>query len=395
MKTGRKIVLRKNGDRRILRGHDWVFSNEIGHVVGDGMPEAGETVRVFNSKDRFLAVGYANPNSLIAVRILDRVDRPIDDEIFTERIEAALAIRAGGWGPEEACRLIHGEADGLPGLIVDRYGPHLVLQVLTAGMNRFLDSIVAILGARVPHVSMLLRGDSAMREREGLPKEVRWLEGEVVGAVKVIVDGLPMKVDLLGGQKTGMYLDQGPNRKALAKACAGKRVLDAFCHTGAWALHALAGGAASVTLLDSSESALDLARENVALAGGEERCEFLQRDAFEAMRRLRKDEQLFDVVCLDPPSFAHARKDEVAAYQAYQRLDSLGINLLAPGGRLVTSCCSHNTSEDRFIEALGRAACKCKRRLRILSLTGAGPDHPIHPAMPETRYLKCIVAEVE
>ena len=250
--------------------------------------------------------------------------------IIGERIDSALAAREGHYGPEASCRLIHGEADGLPGLVVDRYGRHLVLQVLTAGMDRMLDDVVKILAERVPHVSMLLRGDASSRTKEGLEKEVRWIEGQVDGPVKVMVDGLPMKVDLVEGQKTGMFLDQGPNRVAFGRTCKGKTVLDAFCHTGAWALQALAGGAAHVTLVDSSESALDLARENVALGGWEDRCEFVQRDAFDALRRFRKDERVFDAVCLDPPSFARSRKDELAAYQAYQRLDSLGINVLTP-----------------------------------------------------------------
>lgn len=385
-----RIVLRKNEEHRIAAGHLWIFSNEIKTI--EGTPEPGDVVEVSRSDGKFLGVGFYHPHSLIAVRILSRQKEEISSAFFEQRLSRALALRRSLYPGEETFRLVHGEGDYLPGLIIDKYNEFLVLQILSTGMERRISTLCDILESLFHPRAIIARNESPLRELEKLPAEVSVLRGTLD---QTIIDeyGVKYKVDLLEGHKTGAFLDQRENRFLIRRLSKDRDVLDCFCNEGGFALHASAGGARSVQGVDSSASALARAKVNSAVNQAEA-IAFVKDDTFDHLRILQEQSQQFDVINLDPPSFTRSKKAIPAALRAYRDLNRLALGLIRPGGYLLTSSCSHHISEESFLQAIEAAAQKARRSIQLLMTRGAAPDHPILPAMPETRYLKFAIFAV-
>ena len=373
------LTLRPDLGRRLRTGAPWAYSNEI---VPQAL-EPGSLVALRGADGVRFGTAIYNPHSLIAARVLDRdPEAAIDVAWFRARFAAAARLRARlGFGPW--CRLVHAEADGLPGLILDRFDDVLVVQANTAGMDRLLGEIAAALVVEFSPRAIVARGDSAARRQEGLPEETRLLHGDDAAAW-VEEGGLRFPVDPLSGQKTGWFFDQRANRDRVARLAPGARVLDVFCHTGGFGLRAAAAGAASVVLVDSSAPALAQA-DAAAAANGLTKITTRRGDAFDAMAA---DPERYDIVVCDPPAFARTRKDTDAGLRAYGRMARLAASLVAPGGFLFVASCSHHAALEPWTARIAEGLFKARRRGRILATTGAGPDHPVHPALPETAYLK-------
>lgn len=390
--TPAPLRLKKDQDRRLLAGHCWVYSNEVdtgATPLKDLIP--GQCVEVLSARGRWLGFGYANPHSLIAVRLIShRRNQPLGPALWVARIQAALALRERLY-PRPFYRLIHGEGDRLPGLLVDRYGDLLAVQLTTAGMERERASILAALEQVLRPTRIVLRNDTAVRAAEGLPLGVEWVLGDDPGEVELPEGELRFGVFPASGQKTGWFYDQADNRLALGRFGVGRRVLDACCYQGAWGLRAAALGAATVVCLDSALPALEQVGANAARNGLTDRVTGLQGDVFDGLRALRAEGERFDLVILDPPAFIKRRKDAPDGTRAYQRLNRLGLELLAPGGLLVTCSCSFHLEPAAFLHTVQYAARRTGRELQLLFSGGQGPDHPIHPAIPETAYLKTLM----
>ncbi|MDB5415966.1 MAG: class SAM-dependent rRNA methyltransferase [Rubritepida sp.] len=381
------LRLQPGRDRRVKFGHPWAFSNEIVMSAEARALPPGAAVRLEGDDGVKHGVWQFNPHSLIAARVLDRDATATPDAAwFQAKLQAALNVRER-LGIAQYCRLVHAEADGLPGLIVDRFDDVIALQANTVGMEAATPLIVEALRALLNPRSILARNDSAVRALEGLPQETTLLHGTEARA-RVEEGGLAFEVDLLSGQKTGWFFDQRENRARVASIAAGATVLDAFCHTGGFGLLAADGGASAVTLLDRSQPALDLALASAEANGLAERVTAQRGEALEALERMVAAKTTFDIVVADPPAFAKSRKDIPAALRAYQRLARLCAQLVAPGGYLFIASCSHHAAPVEFAEAVAQGVWRAKREARLLASTGAGPDHPVHPMLPESAYLK-------
>jgi 23S rRNA (cytosine1962-C5)-methyltransferase len=386
----RAIRLRKREERRLLGGHLWIYSNE---VDVDATPlkdfEPGESVEILTAGGEFLASGYVNPHSLICARILSRDRaRPPGVELLRQRLADALALRQRLYDAPWY-RLAHGEGDGLPGLIVDRYGDVLVAQITTAGMERMKDEIVAALQELLAPRAILWQNTSEVRTLEGLDRYTEPAAGAVPEAVVLPEHGAQFRVPLQRGQKTGWFFDQRENRARLLPLVRGRRVLDVCAYLGAWGIEAAVHGARDVLCVDSSAPAIDGVRHNAELNGVAVRA--LHADAFEGLRALREAGERFDVVVLDPPAFIKRRKDVAEGRVAYQRLNELGLALLDAGGLFVSCSCSFHMSEADLVAVAQRAAARAGRFLRLLAAGAQAADHPVHPAIPETRYLKSLL----
>jgi len=388
-----RLVLRRGHERRIQGGHPWVFSNEIDHI--EGTVAAGEALEVFSHRGDFFGVAYYNPHSLISARILSRQCESIDDvDFFRRRILTALDYRRVLYPNEDALRIVYGEGDGLPGLVVDRYGEVLAVQLLTLGMERRRSAVLEALQEIFQPAAIIARNDVAVRELEGLPQRVELLEGRLPVELIVSEHGLRSRVDILSGQKTGHFLDQKENHLALNGRVAGRRVLDLFCYSGNWSLHAAKFGARQVLGVDISAAAVTLARDNARRNGFEPVCSFQQADVFELLRDLRRDQERFGVIILDPPAFVKSRKKLPEAIKGYLTVNRRALELLEPGGYLFTCSCSHHMDRETFRDVLGQAGRQAGRTLRLVELRGQAYDHPILLACPETDYLKCAVLQV-
>ncbi|MGA2404021.1 MAG: class I SAM-dependent rRNA methyltransferase [Syntrophobacteraceae bacterium] len=386
MKT---LSLHPGRERRILQGHRWVFSNEIADPIHDFEP--GSWVEVLTAKGFSLGAGYINPASLIAVRLVCPPGKKPDEKFFRQTLLEAAGFRQSLYPGAESCRLIFGESDGLPGLVVDRYGDALVYQVGTVGMARMEEQVRELLVDLFRPAALVFRNDTPPRALEGLALEKGVAYGSVTGDIPVSIDGIRHLVDTLGGQKTGMYLDQRDNRRAARQWMQGKRVLDLFCYNGAWGLSALAGGAAEVTGVDQSLDAVDQARRNADLNGFGDRSSFVAADVFDYLKRTARAS--FDVIVLDPPAFAKTRAAVAEARKGYTDINRRALLALKPGGILITCSCSYHMSEELFREVLISAGQASGRKLRLLQVRGQALDHPALLAMPETRYLKCFVVQ--
>ncbi len=383
------LRLKHGEDRRLSAGHVWVFSNE---VDTDATPltafQPGDCARIESDRRRFVGHAYVNPRSLISARIVSReLGHPIDRALVVQRLQHALALRRRLF-EQPAYRLLYGESDGLPGLVIDRYDDVLVAQIGTAGMERLKPEITAAIEKVVQPRALLWRNDSAARELEGLPLYVETGFGEVPPRTTVSENGLRFQVPLGGGQKTGWFFDQVSNRRRFLDYIGGARVLDICSYVGAWGLAAAKHGATDVTCVDSSAPALELVRENASL--NEVRAETVQGDAFQVLERLHEAKERFDVVVLDPPAFIKRRKDVPKGQAAYRRLNQLGLQLLSRDGLLVSCSCSYHLQEDELLAAIQKAARHVGRSVQVLEFGGQSPDHPVHPAIPETRYLKAV-----
>ncbi len=387
MKT---VKLGQKEERRILRGHPWVFSNELLQPVGEFSP--GEVVDVLDFSGRFLGRGYINPHTLITVRILTRKQEEIDSEFFRRKISAARTLRTMlGFG--DSFRAVFSEGDGIPGLIVDKYADTLVVQSSTAGIDRMLENIISALKDEYSPQTIVLRNDTASREIEGLTQERRIVHGKVPHQVTMEESGIRYHVDVLEGQKTGFFFDQRENRQVLKDYVKGRRTLDCFCYIGAWSLTAAHFGASDVIGIDASEKAIKVASENAALNGLS--AQFEIADVFNELRRLEKERERFGCIILDPPAFVKSRAKVREALKGYKEINLRAMRLLEPGGALVTCSCSHHIDQDLFTEMLIGAAYSAGRQARLLELRSQARDHPVLLAARETRYLKCAVLLID
>lgn len=384
------IKLRKQADRKVRRGYLWIFSNEIEEpAVKDLSP--GGIYDVTDFTGEFLGVAYANPKSLIAARILSRKKTIIDESFIGARLQKALELRHPYCRDREAFRAFFGEADLLPGLVIDKYGPHVVIQSSTAGVDRILHPIVEAVGRIFTPESIVLRNDSSMRTLEGIPLTKEILLGSDVSSIKFRSHGVLFVANLINGQKTGFFLDQEFNRPLLNRYIPeNATVLDLYCYSGAWSLHAVAAGADMVTAVDSSESALELARQNSYLNSYDSRIDTVREDV---LQFLKNGSEKWDVIILDPPAFIKSRSKVREGRQGYIDINRKAIARLKKGGLLITCSCSGHMGLSDFLDVANIAAYKNGRNLRILSVLGQGPDHPTLAAMPETRYLKVIIAQ--
>lgn len=389
------MQLRRGEEERLKNGHPWVYRTEIASINGTYTP--GDIVAVEDYRGRFIGRGYINPASMITVRILTYSRKEeIDTAFWRRRLTAALDYRRrvlAGTGTD-AYRVVFGEADFLPGLIVDKFGSYLVVQTLALGIDRFKETLVEILDELLRPAGIYERNDAPVRELEGLELRTGFLKGPFDPLVIIQENGLKFYVDLAGGQKTGYFLDQRENRAALQSLVRGARVLDCFCHTGGFSIHAAHYGAWEVLGLDISLEAIATARRNAVLNGVDNLCSFEEANVFDALREFERRKERFDVVILDPPAFVKARKALEGAIRGYKEINLRAMKLLSPGGFLVTCSCSYHMPEDLFLEVIQDAALDAHRRLRLLAKRGQAPDHPILLGYDESHYLKCLLLQV-
>lgn len=389
------LRLKKNEHRRLRAGHLWVYSNEI-NTKHSPLSDfaAGDLVRLEDSSGHLLGTAYVNPQALLCARLLSRRIEDVQDVAFWRlRFSQALALRARLYA-EPCYRLIYGESDFCPGLVVDRFGEVLVVQTATAGMERLLDIIVQALQLELQPTGILLRNDGSSRERENLPRYQRVASGEVEDEALINENGVQFSVPLMQGQKTGWFYDHRENRARLCRYVSGCRVLDLFSYTGAWGIQAAMAGAESVLCVDSSASALQGVQANALLNQCAERVQTRQGDVFDVLRELADAGERFDVVVLDPPAFIKRRKDQKAGLEAYQRLNERAMQLLVDDGLLLSASCSFHLATGDLTRILLRASRQQGAWLSILEHGQQGPDHPVHPAIPETSYLKAVLARV-
>ena len=409
MKTTRSYpayTVTKKAELSIVQGHPWVYADEITDAPETQL-ENGALVDVLSQKSRYLGTGFLSLASKIRVRLLSRNANDTFDEAFWQRrFEYAWAYRKTVLRPEDltCCRVIFGEADQMPGLTVDRFGTVLVAQILSVGMEVRKEQLLPLL-ARVLRADgqqidgIYQRNDAALRDKEGLEQGKGWLEipGEqhpVSTETEICENGVYYKVDFENGQKTGFFLDQKFNRRAVANIARGKTVLDCFTHTGSFALNAALGGAAHVTAVDVSESAVEMARRNAARNGLEDRMDFVCEDVFDLLPRLEREGSPYDFIILDPPAFTKARRTAQNAMRGYKEINYRAMRLLPRGGYLATASCSHFASEAMFIKMLHAAAHDAGRQLRQIEVRQQAPDHPILWNVEETDYLKFFLFQV-
>ncbi len=385
------IKLKKKEERRILRGHPWIFSNELEKVSADVLP--GEIVDVISSSGSFVGRGYLNPHTLIAVRMLTRRQEEIDRNFIQGRISTARELRFRlGMGDEDSYRAFFSEGDGLPGLIVDKYSETLVVQSLTAGIDRIQEDILSVLREVYRPQTIVLRNDAPAREIEGLGREKRVVMGTLPKTVTIEESGIHYNVDILDGQKTGFFFDQRENRLALRGLVSGRRTLDCFCYSGAWALSAARFGASETIGIDSSLRAVSLATENAALNSFNSL--FYRGDVFEELRKLAKQKDAFGCIILDPPAFVKGRSKVREGLKGYREINSRALKILERGGVLVSCSCSHHIGPDLFREMLINSAYTAGRSVKLLEMRSQSRDHPALLAANETQYLKCAILMV-
>jgi 23S rRNA (cytosine1962-C5)-methyltransferase len=392
----RALRLKKNEERRLRAGHLWVFSNEVDVArtpLNDFEP--GEPVEIQDSRGAPVGSGYVNPRSLICARLVSRsARRHLDAGLLRDRLARALALREEIFRGAPFYRLAFGESDGLPGLVVDRFGDVLVAQITTAGMERVREEVLGVLEELVAPAGVLWRNDTSSRTLEGLDLYLGTAAGQVPDEVEIEENGVRFIVPVAGGQKTGWFYDHRQNRERMTRYVPGRRVLDLFSYVGGWGVQAAAAGAAVVLCVDSSEPALAGAARSAALNGVDERVRTRQGDAFETLRELRADGERFDTVILDPPAFIKRRRDAQQGEKAYQRINRLALDLLSPNGTLISASCSFHLSRDALLSVLLHASRDAGRDLQILEEGHQAADHPVHPAIPETSYLKAFICRV-
>ncbi|MGE5467024.1 MAG: class I SAM-dependent rRNA methyltransferase [Ignavibacteria bacterium] len=396
-----QLILQPGKERSLLRRHPWIFAGAVARLEGRARP--GDTVDVVAGSGKFegqvLARAAWSPASQIRARVwsFDPAET-VDDAFFKRRVAAAVARRKAlpELAGQQGLRLIHAESDGLPGVIADRYGDTVVVQLTGAGADKWRKAIVGALQKATGCARVYERSDSEVRAREGLEPTSGWLAGEAP-AEEIVIDehGVRMKVDIVGGHKTGFYLDQRDNRGLLRELCAGKRVLNCFCYTGGFSLQALAGGASEVVSVDSSGPALETARANLALNPQLEaaRARWSEANVFEELRRLHEAGERFDVVVLDPPKFAPSASHVERASRAYKDINLNGFRLLSPGGLMMTYSCSGGVDLDTFQRIVAGAALDAGCEARIVKRLQGAADHPVALAFPEGEYLKGLLVQ--
>ncbi len=386
-----EIILKKNEDRRIRNGHLWIFSNEILEIKNNA--ENGDIVEVYDYQKHLLGEGFYNKNSLIAVRILSRNPIKRIDEFIQEKIDSAYELRKGFYPNRNSFRMIFSESDFLPGFIVDKYNDTYVLQIYSAGIQKNIEKITAILKERFNAKNIFTKNEPYLRKLEFLPEEDEIFLGEKKG--EIINDGsIKYKIDFEKGHKTGFYFDQCDNRFFIEKIVKDKNVLDAFCNSGGFGLHAAKAGAKSITFLDSSGFEVENAKSNSELNGLQNESEFIVKDVFDYLEETLNENKKFDIVIIDPPAFAKSKKNLAKAKKGYEKLNKLAIQILNAGGYLVTSSCSHHLKRDEFLQIVNSAAIKAEKLVQLVYYNSASLDHPRIPSMEETTYLKFAVFRV-
>ncbi len=389
------IRLKDKCDRRIRGGHLWVYSNEVDTKATPLKDfSAGQQAVLENSAGKAIGVVYVNPNSLICARLVNRdLKDYLNSELLVKRIREALLMRERLY-EDSSYRLIYGESDDLPGLVVDRFGGVVVVQIATAGMELVRDDIVAALVEVLKPQAVVLKNDAKSRRAEDLPEYVELAYGELPASVMLIENGVTFEAPVLDGQKTGWFYDHRESRRQLARYCKGARVLDVFSYAGGWGVQAAVAGADEVVCLDSSELALDYVAKNAAHNNVGDKVMTLKGKANDCMRDLIDAGEKFDVVIFDPPAFIKKRKDIKAGEAGYKQLNQLAMRLLNNNGVLVSASCSMHLAKDRLNDILRAASRQVEKRCQILEQGGQGPDHPVHPAIVETEYLKAVFARI-
>ena len=387
------LVLNPDAERRLRSGHVWIYSNEINTKKSPLKNfENGQQVRVHAANGKPLGIAYINPHTLICARLFSR-DHVLDKSLLVHRLNIALALRERVFG-EPYYRLVYGDSDMLPGLVVDRFGDYLVVQINTAGMECVRDDIVTALCQVLKPRGILFKNDSRVRESEGLTNYVEVAFGEVPEQVELIENGCRFLAPLYSGQKTGWFYDHRNARARLAPYAKGRRVLDVFSYIGGWGMQAAISGASEVTFVDSSATALELVQRNATLNNVSEIVKTIEGSAFDVLKDLHEREEKFDTIILDPPAFIPRRKDIKAGSEAYRRINELAMRLLNRDGFLISGSCSLHLSRVELINILRAASRHLDRQLQVLEQHGQGADHPVHPAIPETEYLKSVFCRV-
>jgi 23S rRNA (cytosine1962-C5)-methyltransferase len=389
------IRLRNGADKRFKNGHSWVYSNEIIMTNDAKALPAGSVVQLVRHDKKELGVGTFNPNSLITYRGFTRTGtKDIDKRFFKKRMTRALALRNTLFS-EPHYRLIHGDADGLPGLVVDRFGDTIVIQTSTSGMDLMIDTIVLALKSLISPKNIVLNNEGGFRKLEQLDTFSKTLQGDISGPLEVRENGLTFYADPLNGQKTGWFFDQRCNREFVANLAKDRSVVDLFSYAGGFGVTAASKGATSVLMIDRSEASLYLARKAAEANNVSEVCQFSTTEVFGALALFQEGKRRFGLVIADPPAFIKTKKDVGAGIKGYKKLARMSATAVEPLGFLMIASCSHNMHEDRFIEEVARGIGEAGRSPRLIYRAGAGPDHPVHPFMPETEYLKTLVFQLD
>jgi len=387
-----KLILKPGREKSLKRRHPWVFSGAVGKLTGN--PQPGDTIAVHSSDGEFLAMAACNPQSNIVARVWDWEQRAIDAAFFHERVERAVALRAHLLPTSDTVRLVHAESDGLPGVVIDRYGETVVLQLSSAGAMRWRDALADALMQTVKPHTLYERSDADVLALEGLQVSVGLLRGTAPASPLLVYElGAMFEVDVPHGHKTGFYLDQRTNRARVREFAEKREVLDCFAYTGGFTVNALAGGAAKVTAIDSSGPALELLQRNVAL-NKLPACECIEGDVFQLLRKLRDRARSFDLIVLDPPKFAPTAAHAEKASRAYKDINLLAFKLLRPGGLLFTFSCSGGVSRELFQKIVAGAALDAGVDAQIVEHLSAGADHPVALNFPEGDYLKGLICRV-
>lgn len=387
-----QLYLKSQQDRRLKKGHLWIYSNEV-DVERSPLKsfELGQQVQVLNNRGQNMGIAYINPNSLICGRLVSREGYQLNKSLLVHRIQQALTLRQ--WHFDQPCyRLVYGDSDFLPGLVVDRFGDYVVVQISTAGMELHKDAIVEALVQVLQPKGVLLRNDHSGRSLEDLPEYAEVAFGEVPDAVELVENNTRFMAPVREGQKTGWFYDHRTNRAALQGLAKGKRVLDVFSYIGGWGVQAAQAGASEVVCVDASQTALEWVNENAKLNGVEDRVSTLQGKAVNQLKMLAEQDEKFDIIVLDPPAFIKRRKDQKNGEGAYRHINELGMKLLARDGVLVSASCSMHLAQDTLVDIVRGAGRHMDRQVQIFNTGLQGPDHPIHPAIPETSYLKSVFA---
>jgi len=386
-----KVILKKGEEVRIRMGHPWVFDNEVKNIDGDFNP--ADIVDVYDFKDRFLGRGYINPKSKILVRLLTREHEEINRELFRKKIIQAWEYRKK-LVDTSSCRVIFGEADFLPALIVDKFGDYLSIQTLSLGIEKYKDMIVKLLDEILEPKGIYERNDVKIREKEGLEQKKGFIKGPFDTTVEIVENEVKMLVDIENGQKTGYFLDQRENRAALKPFVKDARVLDTFTHTGGFALHAACYGAKEVTAVDISEHAIEYVRRNAEINGLQDKIKGVTGDVFDVLKNYQLANEKFDVVILDPPAFCKTKSALEGAYRGYKDINLRGMKIIKPGGFLITCSCSHYMYPGLFMEMIQDAAMDARRIVRQVEFRTQAKDHPVLYGSDESMYLKCVILQV-
>lgn len=389
------LILGKGQDKRLRQGHQWIYSNEIDSKRSPLKAyQGGQQVEVVNFEGKFVGYACMSPNNLICARLVSRDKKyPLDKSLLVHRLNLALGLRQRCYD-QPYYRLVYGDSDFLPGLVIDRFGDICVVQISSAAMDSMLSDITEALVKVIKPSGILLKNDSVARADEALEEDIRVIHGDVPQMVELVENNTRFLAPVWQGQKTGWFYDHRENRARLQQLAKGKRVLDVFSYIGGWGVQAAHAGAEEVFCIDRSAQAIEWVHQNAALNGVEDRVATLEGNAVDAMQQLRDSEERFDIVVVDPPAFIKKRKDYAKGEQAYHRINQLALRLLNRDGVLVSASCSMHLSREQLVNVVRAGGRHIERSIQIFGAGGQGADHPIHPAIPETEYLKALFCRV-